>query len=74
MYSGADGAKRHWGCHADIDARKLANIRKAEQIGHDRLAAAVFVGAVRMQSVAAAAGLVALPSCSVKARAKSLHR
>ena len=57
MYSGADGAKRHGRCHADIDARKLTNIRETEKIGHDRLAAAVFVGAVGMQSIAATAGL-----------------
>ena len=57
LNSGADGAKRHRGCHADIDARKLTNIGKTEQIGHDQLAAAVFVGAVGMQSIAATAGL-----------------
>jgi hypothetical protein len=57
MYSGADGAKRHGEFYADIDARKLTNIGKTEQIGHDRLAAAVFVGAVGMQSIPATAGL-----------------
>ena len=46
-----------WRCHANIDARKLTNIRKTEQIGHDQLAAAVFVGAIGMQSIAATAGL-----------------
>ena len=45
------------GCQADIDARKLTNLRKTKQIGHDRLAAAIFVGAVGMQSIAATAGL-----------------
>ena len=44
-------------CHADIDARKLTNLGETEEIGHDRLAAAVLVGAVGMQSVAATAGL-----------------
>ena len=42
---------------AGVDARKLANLGKAEQIGHNRLAAAVLVGAIGMQSIAAAAGL-----------------
>ena len=57
MYSGADGAKRHCRYQADIDAGKLTNIRKTEQIGYDRLAAAVFVGAVGMQPIPATAGL-----------------
>ena len=39
------------------DARKLAHLGKAEQVGDDGLAAAVFVGTIGMQSIAAAAGL-----------------
>jgi len=42
---------------ADVDARKLANLRETEQIGQDRLGAAIFVGAVGMQSIPATAGL-----------------
>ena len=57
MYSGADGAKRHLWRHADIDARKLTNISQTEQIGHDQLATAIFVGPIGMQSIAATAGL-----------------
>ena len=33
LNSDADDAKRHRGCHADIDARKLTNISETEQIG-----------------------------------------
>jgi len=57
MYSGADGAKHHGGRYADIDAGKLTNIGKTEQIGNNGLAASVFVGTVGMQSIPATAGL-----------------
>ena len=57
LNSGADGAKRHRGGHADIAARKLTYISKTEEIRNDRLAAAVFIRTVGMQSIAATAGL-----------------
>ena len=40
-----------------IGARELAHLGKTEKIGHDRLAAAVLIGAIGMQPVAATAGL-----------------
>ena len=60
-----DGAKRH-GCvsRSTFDARKLANLGEAEKIGHDGLAAAVLVGAVGMQAIAAAAGFRDRPAAS----------
>ena len=41
----------------DIDAGKLPNRGKAQQIAHNRLASAIFVGPVGMQSVPTTAAL-----------------
>ena len=43
-------------CRVGVDPRQLTNLGKSEKIAYDRLAAAVFVGAIGMQPVAAAPG------------------
>src|ERR1700726_1119918 len=55
--SGTDGGKYWRSCRTDVDACKLANLGKTEKIGHHRLAATIFIGAVGMQSVTAASGV-----------------
>src|SRR5215207_3671411 len=55
--SGADGPKRHEIWRVDTHAGKLTNLGKCQKIAHYRLASAIFVGTVGMQSITATAGL-----------------
>ncbi len=57
LTSGAQRAQRLGACQPGRGTRKLTYLRKTEQIGQDRLAAEIFIGAVGMQAVAATAGL-----------------
>src|SRR5208282_1211031 len=42
---------------AGVGARKLTDLRKSKEIGYHRLAAAILVGAIGVQSIAATAGV-----------------
>ena len=44
-------------CQARANARKLAHVCKTEKPGYDQLAAAIFIGAIGMQAIAAASGV-----------------
>src|SRR5258708_29864631 len=55
--SSAHGAQCGEFCQAGVDARELTNFRKTKEIGYDRFAAAIFVGAIGVQSIAATAGV-----------------
>ena len=51
-------------CRAMRQLLEAADVGKREQVGHDRLAAAVFVAAIGMQAVAAAAGFRHRPAAA----------
>src|ERR1700688_4064357 len=53
---GAHGTQCRRFRQAGVDARKLTNLRESKQIAHNRLAAAIFVGAIGGQSIGETAG------------------
>ena len=44
-------------CQADVDVRKLPDLRETKKIGQDRLTPAIFISTIGMQSIATTAGV-----------------
>ena len=44
-------------CQADVDVRKLPDLRETKKIGQDRLTPAIFISTIGVQSIAATAGM-----------------
>src|SRR5258707_9972977 len=59
LKSSTDGAKcrRSGMCQADVDVRKLPDLRETKKIGQDRLTPAIFISTIGVQSIAANAGM-----------------
>ena len=59
LKSSTDGAKcrRSGMCQADVDVRKLPDLRETKKIGQDRLTPAIFISTIGVQSIATTAGM-----------------